>query len=74
MNPVHGDSVRVKVFDARGHLVVGVDSRVAMVFKVDERDLVVEEDAAVGTVEGEGRAGGVQVAGDSTVDLWIPEP
>jgi len=39
--------------------VVGVDSRVAMVFKVDERDLVVEEDAAVGTVEGEGRAGGV---------------
>jgi len=39
--------------------VVGVDSRVGLIFKVDKRDLVVEEDAAVGTVEGEGRAGGV---------------
>ena len=50
--------------------MVGVDSRVGLVFKVDERDLVVEEGAAVGTIEGEGRAGGVQVA----VDLRIPEP
>ncbi len=54
--------------------MVGVDSRVGLVFKVDERDLVVEEGAAVGAVEGEGSAGGVKVAGDSTGDLWIPEP
>ena len=53
--------------------MVGVDSRDGLVFKVDERDLVVEECAAVGTVEGEGRAGRVQVAGDATVDLRIPE-
>jgi len=39
--------------------VVGVDGRVCLVFKVDERDLVVEEGAAVGTIEGIGRAGGV---------------
>jgi len=39
--------------------VVGVDSRIGLVFKVYGRDLVVEEGAAVGTIEGIGRAGGV---------------
>jgi len=54
--------------------VVGVDSTVSLVFEVDERDLVVEESTDVATIEGEGRTGGVQVAGDTTVDLRIPEP
>jgi len=38
--------------------VVGEDSRVCLVFKVDERDLA-KESAAVGTIEGIGRTGGV---------------
>jgi len=54
--------------------VVGVNSRIGLVFKVNERNLVVEEGAAVGTVEGEDRAGGVQVASDATVDRRIAEP
>jgi len=54
--------------------VVGVNSRIGLVFKVNERDLVVEESTAIVTIEGEGRAGEVQVTSDATVDRRIAEP
>jgi len=64
---VHGDEVRVKVVDASVELAIGIDSRVGPVGQVDERDLVVKEEAGVGA-QREGSAGRVQVAGYATLD------
>jgi len=64
---VHGDKVRVKAVDASLELGAGIDSRVGLVDKVDERDLVVKEEAGV-VAQREGSAGRVQVAGHTTLD------
>ncbi len=59
--------IRIKVIDASLELGAVINSRLGLVDKVDEWNLVVKEEAGVGA-QREGSAGRVQVAGYATLD------
>ena len=60
--------VRLEILNAIVEILVGLNSRVDLIGKMNEGDLVAEENADVGAVKWEDSAVRIQVAGHATAN------